>query len=184
MPTDTVSPSVVVVDGFARAPFSSAVPSVLDHVDSDAHRRMLFLAQRIARRFGHADDFGGFAKRQAPLYTDEAGDQRTQLVVAADQNQVQPGMFFKRRDRRPHDDFGAQVAAHRIECDYGMLDHQEARVSEICSKPAAARSGAAAVALVLFVFFGLLDDLVAAVEAVGGNVVAQVRFTGGRIDRK
>jgi hypothetical protein len=65
-----------------------------------------------------------------------------------------------------------------------MLDHQEARVSEICSKPAAARSGAAAVALVLFVFFGLLDDLVAAVEAVGANVVAQVRFTGGRSDRE
>ena len=132
----------------------------LDEVDGDAHRRILLVAQCLGRRFVHCHYF---ARRMHPQLL--AGDSTAgfQLGVDrlahADQHDRDVPRASLEVERGRHRHMGAVVAAHAI-------DRQR--------NPRRCQRGLLA--------FGA-DDLLAAVEPGGTNVVAQVRLSRRRLDR-
>jgi hypothetical protein len=101
-----------------------------------------------------------------------------QLCLVANEQEFELWVFMQRLIGRPHDDLGAEVAAHCINGNDRVCRHRQAGRQLI-------RPGVN-VGLLVFVVddFRLRDNLLATVETVGRYAMPQVGLTRGRVNRQ
>ena len=68
--------------------------ALFDQVDRDPHGRVFLAAQRIGWRLGHLDHFTGVANTQARIGAHHAGDERCQLALVTDENQLDAAVLL------------------------------------------------------------------------------------------
>ena len=149
--------------------------AILDLLNGHAHGGILLPAQRHFHGIVHADDLAGRDHGRAFVR------ERFQTLWLPHEQQMGVGMGIEKLAARRQRDAGAVVAPHAVNCqgDHGWpgnLPMQRSKQRPVLHISVATglgraenRSG-----------FGLvLQHLTATVHAVGADVVAQMRFTGG-----
>jgi hypothetical protein len=150
-------------------------------LDSHAHGRVLFPAQRNFQWIIHGYDFAGQYNLRARM------GELCQVMWQAHQNQTRVGVLFKELPAGRQRDFGAMVASHAVDsdCDHGAGTQKEKNIKQW---PRAKNDKSPTLQnLQLRALHGRpgsgfcfgLQHLAAAVKTSGADVVAQVCFTRG-----